>query len=108
MPAGSIELYVPKKNRIRYTIALQDSIENINQEYYGNPKSKEVIKKYRKYFLSHNIDVEDLYQKHMYKKDKDRQELWCSLPPDVRRYFHKIFQLNCPCLTKTLVVKRIY
>ena len=106
MPAGTMELYKPKKTRTRYTVIEEDSIESINLEYYGNPNSKEVIEKYRKYMTDNNIDIIDLYKNH--NNTKVRQEIWCSLPPNVRRYFHKLFDLKCPCSTKTLVVKRIY
>jgi len=106
MPAGTMELYVPKKTRKRYTTINENSIEYINQQYYGNPKSKEVIETYRKYFIYLNIDIEDLYYKH--KNRKVLKEIWCSLPPDVRRKFHKLFKLKGPCITKTLVVERIY
>jgi len=106
MPAGTMELYKPKKTRRRYTVIEENSIEYINQQYYADPKSKEVIEKYREYFISHKIDILDLYHNH--KNTKARKEIWCSLPPEVRRYFHKLFDLKGPCTTKTLVVKRIY
>ena len=43
MPAGTIELYKPKKTRTRYTtISLDDSsITRINNDYYANPKDEE-------------------------------------------------------------------
>ena len=103
MPAGTIELY--KKPRTRYTVIEENNIESINQEYYGNPNSKEVIKKYRKYFTNHDIDIIDLYYKH---SGKVRKEIWCSLPPNVRRNYHELFDLQGPKISKQLVVKRIY
>ena len=104
MPAGTIELYKPPRKR--YTVIEENSIESINQEYYGNPHSKDIRRKYYRYFLSHEIDVDDLYYKH--NNTKARQEIWRSLPPDVRRSFHEMFDLQGPKNSKVLVVKRIY
>ena len=103
MPAGTIELY--QKPRTRYTVIEENSIESINLEYYGNPKSKDVIEKYRKYMTNNSIDIIDLYYKHTGRKQK---EIWCSLPPNVRRNYHELFDLQGPKISKKLVVKRIY
>ena len=111
MPAGSMELYIPKKTRKRYTVIDENSIEFINQEHYAG---KDMIRQYHLYFLRNNIDIEDLYLRHMYQKDAKRQELWCSLPPEVRRNFHKYFFLKCKVLShskwyhKKLVMERTY
>ncbi len=100
MPAGKLELY--KKSRKRYTIIEDNSIENINQEYYRDPKAMPVKNRYLKYFMDNNIELEDLYQyrsreyKHKNNLAKNRyREVYLSLPPEVRREFHSFFDLRC-------------
>ena len=100
MPAGKLEVY--KKTRKRYTIIEDNSIENINREYYGDPRAMQVKHRYLKYFMDHNIELENLYEyrsreyKHRNNLEKNRyREAYLSLPPEVRKVFHSFFDLRC-------------
>ena len=102
MPAGTMELYVPKKTRKRYTITEDNSIENINQDYYSRPLSMAVKDRYLKYFMDNNITLDNLYKykdrsyTHKNNLDKKRyRDVYLSLPPEVRREFHSFFDLQC-------------
>ncbi len=102
MPAGTMELYVPKKTRKRYTITEDNSIENINQDYYSRPLSMAVKDRYLKYFMDNNITLDNLYKykdrsyTHKNNLDKNRyRDVYLSLPPEVRREFHSFFDLQC-------------
>ena len=88
MPAGTMELYVPKKTRKRYTTINENSIEYINQQYYDG---QDVRWKYMLYFFERDITEEQVY-KGRYKEYKN---IYSSLPSPVRRHFHKYFHLQC-------------
>lgn len=100
MPAGSMELY--RKSRKRYSVIDDHSIENINQEYYRDPEAMNVRNRYLKYFMDHNITLDNLYKyrgttyTHKNNLDKNRyRDVYLSLPPEVRKQFHSYFDLQC-------------
>jgi len=115
MPAGSIELYVPKKSRKRYTVTEDNSIENINQDYYARPLSMAVKDRYLKYFMDNNITLDNLYKykdrsyTHKNNLDKNRyRDVYLSLPPEVRREFHSFFDLQCEVQGSTSRIRNKY
>mgnify|MGYP003629828489 CR=1 FL=1 len=103
MPAGTIELYKPKKTRTRYTtISLDDSsITRINNDYYANPKDEELKSRYLRYFMTHNMSAigiyENRYKTYTLEKNKDMNRysiLYRDLPPEVTKNFCKYFNLS--------------
>ena len=115
MPAGTIQKYTKeKKPRKRYTVIEENGIENINEEYYRDPQAMDVKNRYLKYFMDHNIELENLYEyrsreyKHRNNLAKNRyREVYLSLPPEVRREFHNFFDLRCEVQGSLNKVKKI-
>lgn len=93
----------PKKSRKRYTLIDENSIEILNQKFYQGQEMKEL---YIKYFTDNNVTPEKLY----HGRYKTHKSIYESLPPEVRRIYHRFFDLECDVIKSRdykIVVKRI-